>query len=133
MDHGDPAPQGAPRRPRFDTLSEYLDVSSIGVMLAAEDLTQRRLAGAVLSDQRVNLALSNIEIDAISHDRRAETLDDALETNRRLLRRGIAPGLRSRPKNQGRTAYLGPLPRQMPPGDVERRLVVARNLCGSGR
>jgi hypothetical protein len=69
MDHGDPTPKRSPRRPTVDTLTEYLNVSSVGAVVAANDLSERRLASAVLANERVNLSVSKIEIDAIENDR----------------------------------------------------------------
>ena len=86
MYHGDPTLKRASWRPRVHALAEYLDVSSVRVVVAADDLSDRRLAGAVFADQRVNLSLAKIEIDAIEDDRRTETLDDALESHGRPLR-----------------------------------------------
>ena len=50
------------------------DFTAVGAMHAAEDPHQRRLAGAVFADQRMNFARHRLEIDAVERARRAEML-----------------------------------------------------------
>ena len=45
-----------------------LDASGIGVDAAEGDLRERRLPRAVLTDERVNLAGAQIEVDAVNRD-----------------------------------------------------------------
>ena len=63
------------------------DLASVGVVDARQDLDQRRLAGAVLPEQRVNLAAANVEVDMIERERRGEALDEAGHDEQRLDRR----------------------------------------------
>ena len=62
------ASRGLRRRERL-ALPAHL--AAIGLDESGEDLQQRRLAGAVLADQRVRLALGDVEADA------AERVDGA--------------------------------------------------------
>ena len=48
------------------------DLARVGPMHAAENADQRRFAGAVLADQRVDFARHHVEIDAVERARRAE-------------------------------------------------------------
>ena len=70
MDEGD----GQGVRPRLNITTLELDVAAVGRVDAGENFDQRRLAGAVLAEKRMDLAASHIEIDAIECKRRGETL-----------------------------------------------------------
>ena len=48
------------------------DLAAIGLMHAAEDLHERRLAGAVLADQRRDLARIQLEVRVAQRARAAE-------------------------------------------------------------
>ena len=52
------------------------DLAGVGFVNARQNLDQGRLAGAVLTEQRVNLAAIEIEVDVIEGDRRGEALDE---------------------------------------------------------
>ena len=58
--------------------------AAVGAMDAHQDLHQRRLAGAVLAEQRVDLARQQVEIDPAEHLRLAEALDDPAHRDERL-------------------------------------------------
>src|ERR1700736_4759587 len=81
MDHGDAALERAPRRPAGDRLAEDLQPSGVEAVVAADDLADGRLAGAVLADDGVHLAGAEIEIDGVEDPRRAEALLDLLQAN----------------------------------------------------
>jgi hypothetical protein len=53
------------------------DLAAIGLIEAVEDAHQRRLAGAVLADDAVDLALGDGEMDVAIGVDRAEALVDA--------------------------------------------------------
>src|ERR1700736_6628258 len=95
MDHGNAALKRAPRRPAGDRLTEDLQPPGIEAVIAADDLADGRLAGAVLADDGVHLAGAEIEIDGVEHPRRAEALldlveaDDDLRHEWRLSRHGV--------------------------------------------
>ena len=52
------------------------DLAPVGPVHAAEEAYQRRLAGAVLADERVDLTRHDIEIDAVERKRGTEALGD---------------------------------------------------------
>ena len=52
------------------------DLARVGFVDAGQDLDQGRLAGAVLTEQRVNFATTKIEVDLIEGERRGEALDE---------------------------------------------------------
>src|ERR1700732_1110047 len=53
------------------------DLAGVGLQRAVQHLHERRLAGAVLAEQGMNLALADRDADAVIGDKRAEALDDA--------------------------------------------------------
>src|SRR5258708_628659 len=55
---------------------------AIGLVIAVEDVHQRRLAGAVLADQPVNRAARDDEIDIAIRRDRAEALADPAQLDR---------------------------------------------------
>jgi hypothetical protein len=88
VDDADAGALGIERVRERDAASEQRDLALVGVVRAAEDLHQRRLAGAVLADQRVHLADAAVEVDAVDRGDGAEALHDAahLERVRRSVR-----------------------------------------------
>ncbi len=62
-----------------------LDVAGVGSVDAREHVAQRRLAGAVLAEQRVDLAAAQLEVDVAS----ATTPSNLFETWRAATRRGV--------------------------------------------
>ena len=60
------------------------NLAGIGLQRAEQHLDQRRLAGAVLAEQRVDLALGDVEVDMIARRQRAEYLGQA--TNLKQVR-----------------------------------------------
>ena len=53
------------------------DLALVGLVRTGEDLDQRRLAGAVLAEQAVHLAGTDLEVDAVEGPGAGELLDDA--------------------------------------------------------
>ena len=66
----------AERRPRAPSIEQP---AAVGRVDAAEDLDERRLAGAVLADERVGLAGVEIDRDVVERVDRAEGLRRVLE------------------------------------------------------
>ena len=52
------------------------DLAGIGPVDAGEDLHQRRLAGAVLADERDDLAARDVEVHLVQRDDAGKTLGD---------------------------------------------------------
>src|SRR5436309_3432235 len=76
-DHADAEPLGDPGAgdPDGFAVPEYL--ARIGLERSEQHLDQRRLAGAVFTEQRVDLALRDVEVDVIARRQRAENLRKA--------------------------------------------------------
>ena len=54
-------------------------VARVGVVVAREDLDERRLAGAVVADQPEHLALAQVQADVAQRRDRSEALGDVLD------------------------------------------------------
>src|SRR5207244_3578336 len=67
----------AARRRDLDPLAVELDLAGGRLVVAGEDLQQRRLAGAVLAEQPVDLAALDGQVDAVQGERAREALRDA--------------------------------------------------------
>jgi hypothetical protein len=88
-DHADAEPARAGRIGDGDVPAVPLDPSGVRFHDAVDDLHQRRLAGAVLAQHRVDLAWPNGEMDAVVGDDRRIALGDAGEAQaRRVAHRG---------------------------------------------
>ena len=81
--HADAVLAGVVRRPDPDDLAVDPDLALVGVVDPVEDLHQRALAGAVLTEQRVHLAGEQIEVDVVVGDQRPEALRDAAGAQQR--------------------------------------------------
>ena len=70
------------------------NLALVGPVEAVQDVHERRLAGAVLSKERVYLAASDVEVDVVVGERPGELLGDPtkLEDGRVLHRVGILRG-----------------------------------------
>jgi len=71
------------------------DLARVGFVHARQNLDQGRLAGAVLSEQRMHLAATDVEVDLIEGQSRGEMLDDAphLQKGRRIAGSGLLGNL----------------------------------------
>ena len=58
---------------------------SSGLVEPVEDVHQRRLAGAVLAEQRVHLAAAQVEVDVVVRDDSGEVLRDPAQLEDRTL------------------------------------------------
>ena len=56
------------RRGEVDRLALHEDLALVRLVEPVEDVHQRRLAGAVLAEQRVDLALAHVEVDVVVGD-----------------------------------------------------------------
>jgi hypothetical protein len=59
-----------------DGLAVQPELALVGLVQPVQDVHQRRLAGAVLTEQRVNLAARQLEVDMVVGDDARERLDD---------------------------------------------------------
>ena len=67
--HPDPVIDRVARGVDSDALAVQADLTLVRVVEAVEDVHEGRLAGAVLTEQRVNLSLAQVEIDVVvRHD-----------------------------------------------------------------
>src|SRR3954464_4167431 len=74
--HADPVLDGLQRRADADGPAVDADLALVGLVQPVEDAHQRRLAGAVLPEQRVDLAGLQVEVDRVVRDDRPEALRD---------------------------------------------------------
>ena len=66
-----------------------LDVAGVGAVDAGEDVAQRRLAGAVLPEQRVDLAAAQLEVDVAKRPDPVEALRDVAGPDGRDVGRDV--------------------------------------------
>jgi hypothetical protein len=85
--HADPSPDGVAGAFDLDGLVVHEDLALVRLQQSIQDVHQRGLAGAVLAEQRVDLAGFDGEVDVIVRDEATETFRDAaqFESQRRLL------------------------------------------------
>ena len=77
---------------RRDVLFAKENMSSVRLEHAGHEVDKRRFAGAVRPDQRITLALRQLELDVLGNDERAEALVQAA----RGQRQGVHAALRTR-------------------------------------
>ena len=65
------------------------DLALVGVVEPVEDVHEGRLAGAVLAEERVHLALGELEVDAVVGEDSREPLRDSLELEKGLVGHGM--------------------------------------------
>ena len=76
VDHGDAVPRGVLGRVDVHRLAEDLDAALVVGVHAGQDVAQRRLAGAVLAEQRDDLTGVHGEVDAVQGAHAGEGLAD---------------------------------------------------------
>jgi hypothetical protein len=64
-------------RPGMHGFAGKLDLARVGPVDSGQNFDERRFAGAVLAEERVNLAAANVEVDVIQRKRPGEVLDEA--------------------------------------------------------
>ena len=74
--HPDAVLRSRPAASAGDRLALDEDLALVRLVQAVDDVHQRRLAGAVLTEQRVHLAAAEIEVDAVVRDDAREALRD---------------------------------------------------------
>ena len=76
MDHADPGFDRVLGGRELGALALEQDLARVGLVQAVEDVHQRRLAGAVLAEQRVHFAARQLEVDVVVGDDARELLHD---------------------------------------------------------
>jgi hypothetical protein len=77
--HADPVLDGVSWATDPDWLIVQEDLAVVGLQQTIEDVHQGRLASPVLTEQRVDLARLDREVDVVVGDEVAETLGDAAQ------------------------------------------------------
>ena len=85
VDHPDPRADRVARGGELDPLAVQQQLTRVGPVQAVEDVHQRRLSGAVLTEQRVHLAAAHIEIDVVVGDGARELLPDPAHLENELV------------------------------------------------
>ena len=83
VDHRQPGEHGIARALEPHRLTVDPDLALVRVVEPEQDVHQGRFAGAVLAQQRVDLAATNGELDAVVGDDSGESLDDPPHLDRR--------------------------------------------------
>jgi hypothetical protein len=81
--HADPCLDSVARCLERDGLAMHLELPLVGAIEPREDVRERALAGAVLSEQGVDLTLERLEVDAVVRHDAGEPLGDATARDRR--------------------------------------------------
>src|SRR5262249_19602326 len=89
MHHRDAGVERVTGRVELDRISPQPDLTLVRPVQPGEDVGQRRLAGAVLAEQRVYLAGSRLEVDVLVRDDSGEPLRDSPQRDRRRRRGGL--------------------------------------------
>ncbi len=101
--HGDALAQRVRRRGQLRRLAVEQHLAGTELIDAGQHLGQRRLAGAVLADDGVDLALLKSEVDVLDRRHAAEILGRALRARERLPS-STSSARRSRPRPSPRPA-----------------------------
>jgi hypothetical protein len=89
MHHRDAGVERIPRRVEFNRLAEEPDLALIRPVEPGQDVRERRLARAVLAQQRVDFACGSLEVDVLVRDDGGEALRDPRQRDRREWRGGL--------------------------------------------
>jgi len=87
MHHRDPGVERVAGRAELDAVPEELDLTLVRAVETGEDVRERRLPGAVLTQQRVDLSRGSLEVDVVVRDDSGKPLRDSPQRNRRRGRR----------------------------------------------
>ena len=92
VDHADPVPNGVARPLHHDRLSVDHDLPGVGLDEAVQDIHQRALAGAILADKGVNLALADLQINLVIRHHAGKFFRDPPHLDGKGLLGHSAPG-----------------------------------------
>jgi len=87
--HPDPEIDRVPRRMDRDGFPLDPDFAFVGVVEAVQDVHERRFAGPVLTEERVHLAATQVEIDMVVGHDAGEAFDDPLQLEERRLAHAV--------------------------------------------
>ena len=90
MDEGDRLPFAEARRTMPVRCAAIMDLALGRLVDARQSLNQGGFAGAVLAEQREDLARAQIQRHAAQRQRAAEAFDDAIKSDERGVRAAIA-------------------------------------------
>ena len=106
-------------RQRTRRLSSEFYGAGIGLVDTRQNLDQRGFAGAILAEQRVNLAATDIKVDMIESKRRGEALDEAAHNEERrgpAVRTGSFDALHDRSSVRGSIRRIADCKSEVPGG-----------------
>ncbi len=104
VDGDDSSALGVVRRHKGDRLAEQLDLARVRALRAGQNLEQRRLASAILAQERMDFRRPDFEMDVLEREHAGKALADARHLEDRAIRRR-----RSRCKPRGRVGHSGAL------------------------
>jgi hypothetical protein len=87
MHHRDPGVERVAGRVELDAFPEELDLALVRAVETGEDVRERRLPGAVLTQQRVDLPGCCLEVDMVVRDDSGKPLRDSPQRDRSRGRR----------------------------------------------
>jgi hypothetical protein len=88
--HRDARVERVARGVEVDRRAGENDLALVRAVEAGEDVGERRLAGAVLAQQGVDLAGGSLEVDVLVRDDRGKALRDPAQRDRRRWRGGVS-------------------------------------------
>ena len=109
--HADPRVDRLARRVDAQRFAVQPKLALVRVVEPVEDVHQRGLAGAVLSEKCVHFALAQVEVDPVVRHHSREALGDPLELEKRRFRHG-----RGKCKGRDEPAPYGNVPSSPCPG-----------------
>ena len=86
VDHADPGVEGVARGVEANRLAVQLDVALVLPIEPGEDVRERRLPGAVLTEEGVHLSRRRLEAHAVVGEHAGEALRDPVHPYRRCER-----------------------------------------------
>ena len=101
VDHADALPDRIARPLHRDGLFVDQDLAAIRLDQAIQDVHQRALAGAILADERVDLALTDFQIDLVIRQHAGELFRDPAHLDGQWLLGHSAPGTYGMPSAAG--------------------------------
>ena len=142
--HPDPGVDRVARRMELDEAAGDLDLAFVRPVEAGEDVHQRRLPGAVLPEERVDLSRRDVERHVVVREDPREPLRDAAHRHGRPFRDGRGYLVRSGVHEAGPETCVLPSPsgsrrrpsRASPPrgsGGASSACPSARGACPPGR